>query len=246
MLTIDLNVDLGEGYPFDEQLMPWISSVNIACGYHAGDLATMTRVSGMAQRLGLAIGAHVGFADRVHFGRLALPLSDSEIYELVVEQIRILQGVLAAQGYSLQHVKPHGALYNIAASNSSTARCVAQAVYDMDPGLKLLGLSGSQLIAQGRSVGLVTVSEVFADRSYQDDASLTPRSVPGALIEDPLESVNQILNMIRHGWTRSLSGKQVQVRAQTVCIHGESPQAPHLAKVIYEALVKEGVRIERP
>jgi 5-oxoprolinase (ATP-hydrolysing) subunit A len=246
MLMIDLNADVGEGFPFDEQLMPWLTSVNIACGYHAGDLPTMRHVSAIAHGFGLAIGAHVGFDDRTNFGRIALNLSPELIYDLVTEQILILRDVTQDHGYALSHVKPHGALYNLAARDPAIAQVVAQAVRDTDPDLMLYGLSGSELIGQGKTMGLGTVSEVFADRSYQDDASLTARSLPSALIEDPAQSIRQVLGMILHGRTLSVTGKWIDVSAQTICIHGDSPQSPSLVQAIHQALSEAGICICRP
>jgi UPF0271 protein len=229
-MKIDLNCDLGEGAPHDAKLMPLISSANIACGAHAGDAATMRRNLELARKHGVAAGAHPGYRDRANFGRVELALAPREVFQLVQEQIRELQQIAADVGTRLTHVKPHGALYNQAASDPALAEAIAAAVHEIDPRLCLFGLAGSALITAARARGLVAASEIFADRRYQPDGSLVPRTHPDAHISDPTEACTQVLRLIRDG------------RADTVCIHGDGPQAVTFADCLRSAL--NGAQIE--
>ena len=238
MLQCDLNCDLGEGIGNDEAIIPFVSSVNIACGFHAGDDITMTKTILLAKKFGVAIGAHPSFDDRENFGRLEMQLSVKEIYELVQKQIRILRSIAAKQDTVLQHIKPHGALYNMSAKNVTIAHAIALAVKDDDSGLVLFGLSGSHSIKEAQRLGLKTKSEVFADRTYLDDGNLTPRSQPNALITDARQAVAQALQMIHKKTVTTVSGKTIPVVAETICIHGDGPHAVEFAKAINEALRK--------
>lgn len=238
MLQCDLNCDLGEGIGNDEAIITFVSSVNIACGFHAGDDITMTKTILLAKKFGVAIGAHPSFDDRENFGRLEMQLSVKEIYELVQKQIRILRSIAAKQDTVLQHIKPHGALYNMSAKNVTIAHAIALAVKDDDSGLVLFGLSGSHSIKEAQRLGLKTKSEVFADRTYLDDGNLTPRSQPNALITDARQAVSQALQMIHKKTVTTVSGKTIPVVAETICIHGDGPHAVEFAKAINEALRK--------
>ena len=238
MLQCDLNCDLGEGIGNDEAIIPFVSSVNIACGFHAGDDITMSKTILLAKKFGVAIGAHPSFDDRENFGRLDMQLSVKEIYELVQKQIRILRSIAAKQDTVLQHIKPHGALYNMSAKNVTIAHAIALAVKDDDSGLVLFGLSGSHSIKEAQRLGLKTKSEVFADRTYLDDGNLTPRSQPNALITDARQAVAQALQMIHKKTVTTVSGKTIPVVAETICIHGDGPHAVEFAKAINEALRK--------
>lgn len=238
MLQCDLNCDLGEGIGNDEAIIPFVSSVNIACGFHAGDDITMSKTILLAKKFGVAIGAHPSFDDRENFGRLEMQLSVKEIYELVQKQIRILRSIAAKQDTVLQHIKPHGALYNMSAKNVTIAHAIALAVKDDDSGLVLFGLSGSHSIKEAQRLGLKTKSEVFADRTYLDDGNLTPRSQPNALITDARQAVSQALQMIHKKTVTTVSGKTIPVVAETICIHGDGPHAVEFAKAINEALRK--------
>ena len=238
MLQCDLNCDLGEGIGNDEAIIPFVSSVNIACGFHAGDDITMSKTILLAKKFGVAIGAHPSFDDRENFGRLEMQLSVKEIYELVQKQIRILRSIAAKQDTVLQHIKPHGALYIMSAKNVTIAHAIALAVKDDDSGLVLFGLSGSHSIKEGQRLGLKTKSEVFADRTYLDDGNLTPRSQPNALITDARQAVAQALQMIHKKTVTTVSGKTIPVVAETICIHGDGPHAVEFAKAINEALRK--------
>jgi len=197
MLTIDLNCDMGEGMSNDAALMQFISSANIACGFHAGDEDTMKRTVELALHHDVAIGAHPGFADKENFGRREMKLSEDEVRNLISEQIFALKKITDSFQTSIHHVKPHGALYNMAAREKSLAHTIAGAVKDLDANFILYGLSGSHSISEAKSIGLKTAGEVFADRTYQNDGSLTPRSRTNALIEDETKCVQQVLQMVK-------------------------------------------------
>ena len=243
MPHVDLNCDLGEGAGHDAELMPLITSANIACGAHAGDEATMRATVALARQEGVAIGAHPGFADRENFGRRELSLSVEEIRALVLGQIRALQSITQESGGRLAHVKPHGALYNLAARDAVTARAIAAAVHEADPRLRLVGLAGSRLIEAGTAAGLVTVSEVFADRTYQPDGSLTPRDRPGAMIPDADGAVTQAIRLVRDGRVRATDGSELALKADTLCLHGDGPEAVTLARRVSAALKAAGVEL---
>ena len=246
MEWIDLNCDMGEGMPDDEALMPLISSANIACGYHAGTAELMARTVALALRHGVAVGAHPGFDDRDHFGRTEIHLPPSEVYALVQTQIRLLRDICARQGAVLGHVKPHGALYNMAARDVGLAEVLARAIVDADPGLVLYGLSGSCMLSEASKAGLRTASEVFADRTYQDDGRLTPRNVQGALIENEDQALAQVLQMVKQGSVVSVSGVLTPIKAETLCLHGDGAHAVSFAKMIRHMFHHEGVQVKIP
>jgi UPF0271 protein len=233
--SIDLNCDLGEGGGNDAALMPWITSANIACGAHAGDEATMRTTAALAERHGVAVGAHPGFADRENFGRSEQTLTAGTLHELITGQIEALR-VCGA----VRHVKPHGALYNQAARDRAIAEVVAEAVYAVDPMLILFALAGSELVRAGRERGLRVASEVFSDRTYQADGSLTPRSRRDALIADETVAVAQVLRMVREGVVRATNGSDVPIEADTVCVHGDGPGSVVIARRLHEALRAAG------
>ena len=237
-MRIDLNADLGEGAGTDDALMPLVTSANIACGGHTGDDASMQAAVTLARKHGVAIGAHPSFEDRAHFGRRELPLPAEAIYTLVRGQVARLQ----AHG-QLRHVKPHGALYNLAARDATVARAVAQAVADTDPTLILVARPGGELVRAGRALGLRVAQELFADRTYQPDGSLTPRAQPAALIHDVEAACAQVLSALQHGWVRSVTGATVRIAADTVCVHGDGEEAVRLTRALREALAGAGVRV---
>jgi UPF0271 protein len=250
MLSIDLNCDMGESFGRytigqDEELMQYVSSVNIACGFHGGDPSVMRNTVVLASKKNLAIGAHPGYPDLQGFGRREMHLSPNEIYDMVLYQIGALMGIVKASGVVLNHVKPHGALYNTAAKDKTIASAIAQAIRDADASLVLIGLSGSHLITEGTRAGLKTASEVFSDRTYQDDGTLTPRSHPNALLDQPDNAARQVLSMVMHGKVISVSGKNISVTADTVCIHGDSPHALSFAKAIVNTLTDHNVSIKK-
>jgi UPF0271 protein len=239
MWRVDLNCDLGEGAGHDAELMPLITSANIACGAHAGDEATMRATVALAQKHGVAVGAHPGFIDRANFGRRELALGPDEVHELVLDQIRKLQALAP-----VRHVKPHGALYNMAARDPGLARALVDAVYEADPRLILFGLAGSHVIAAAEACGLPVASEVFADRTYQRDGSLTPRKQAHALITDAPTAVAQVLRMVRENTVRAIDGTDVLIRADTVCLHGDGAQPVEFARRLRRELTAAGVEIK--
>lgn len=246
--SIDLNCDLGEdatesGMLREASVLPFVSSVSVACGMHAGDPHLMRRTMQAAAAQGVAIGAHPSFADRQHFGRRELPVTPEQAYELVLYQIGAADAIARSVGVRLNHVKPHGALYNMAARDMALAVAISRAVRDFDSGLVLYGLSGSDLIRAGEAHALTCMAEVFADRTYRPDGSLTPRSRPEALIEEEAQAVEQVLHMIEAGRVRAVDGQEVPVRADTICIHGDAPRAGAFAARLRESLERHGVRV---
>ncbi len=241
--TIDINCDMGEGVGNEELLMPYITSANIACGYHAGDSVTMLHVLELCNEHGVAAGAHPSFLDRANFGRVERELPVTELYELVIQQLLIMKETADIAGVTLRHVKPHGALYNLSARDPLVARVIAKAVKNFDSKLHLTGLSGSCSIEQAIEIGLPTISEVYADRTYQDDGTLTARTEPGALITDPAIAAAQVLEMVREGVVTSVTGNKVPIVAESVCLHGDGPHALLFAETIYTTLQQKGITI---
>ena len=246
MLTVDLNCDMGEGCPNDAELMKYISSANIACGYHAGDAETMRRTVDLALAARVAIGAHPGYRDRDNFGRTNISLPPDEVIDLVTAQIESLNEICVRQGASLHHVKPHGALYNQAAKNRDLAAAIAEAVASFDRNLILYGLSGSFLISEGGSAGLTTASEVFADRTYRPDGTLTPRTEPNALITNVRQCVEQVIQMVGSRTVTATDGRTIGLKADTICLHGDGEHAVEFARTIREALSDADVGILSP
>ena len=245
---IDLNGDVGESFgPYtmgdDEAMLRHITSANVACGFHGGDPSVMRRTVGLAVTGGVAIGAHPGFADLVGFGRREIRMRERDVEDLVTYQIGALAGVAAAEQARLHHVKPHGALYNMAAHDRALADAVARAVVAVDATLILFGLAGSCLIEAGEAVGLQTAAEVFADRAYQTDGSLVPRDQPGAVIDDPEEVVERALRIVQDGSTISFSGEVVAIRGDSICIHGDTRGAGRLVARLRSALEGAGIRV---
>ena len=244
MKTIDINCDLGEGIGNDELIMPYISSANIACGYHAGDENTMIQTVELCKKYNVAVGAHPSYPDRANFGRTDMLLHPGEIYEMIVKQINLLDKIADERDVPLHHVKPHGALYNMTARDKMLAPFVALAILDTDSKYILYGLSGSYLIKEGKNLGVKTASEVFADRTYKDDGMLSPRNKPGALIEETDKAVAQVLQMVKEGTVTSVAGKKIPIVAETICIHGDGKHAVEFAKAIHGALREEGIQIK--
>ena len=249
MKTVDLNCDLGESFgPYtmgqDEALLDYITSANIACGFHAGDAGTMHRTVRLALDRGVAVGAHPGLQDLIGFGRRRMDISPQEAYEIVVYQIGALWAFVRSEGGRLQHVKPHGELYNMAARDGALAEAVAEAVYRVDPELILYGLSGSELIAAGRRIGLKTACEVFADRTYQSDGSLTPRKQPDALIQQVEEAAAQVIRMVTEGKVMSRQLVDVEIEADTICVHGDGEQALAFVRTLRTKLEQVGLSVQ--
>jgi len=251
MKTIDINCDLGESYGAwkmgdDAGVMPHISSANIACGFHGGDPATIRRTVQLAVSQGVAVGAHPSLPDLMGFGRRPMRLSPEEAYDLVIYQAGAVQAFARAAGTRLHHVKCHGAFYNMAATDEGLADGMARAVRDLGDGVILYALSGSRMMEAGRRLGIPTVAEVFADRSYQDDGTLTPRTQAGAMIEDEGAAVAQALGMAEQGSLKSQSGKTLRVDAGTICLHGDQPGAVQFAIALRNAFKAKGIGVSAP
>ncbi|GAB2649390.1 5-oxoprolinase subunit PpxA [Emticicia sediminis] len=246
---IDLNCDMGEAFgawPMgnDIILMELISSANIACGFHAGDATIMRKTAQLALEKNVSIGAHPAFPDLQGFGRRNMQLSPLEVYDICVYQIGAMFGTVRALGGKLHHVKPHGALYNMAAKDANLAKSIAKATKAIHPNLILYGLSGSYLITEAEKIGLQTASEVFADRTYQNDGNLTPRTQANAMIENTQEAVNQVIMMIEKQSVISTEGREVPIKADTVCIHGDGNHAVEFAEELRNALLNKNISIE--
>ena len=246
--TVDLNCDMGESFGawhlgHDAAIMPFITSANIACGFHAGDPAVMKRTVRLALRHSLAIGAHPGLPDLVGFGRRNMDISAEEAFDMTVYQLGALAAIVRAEGGALHHLKPHGALYNMAATNAALAEALAEAVYKVQPELTLYGLAGSELTKAGEKLGLRTAHEVFADRTYQADGTLTPRRQPDALLTDTAAATAQVLRLVTEGRVRSQQGPDVALRADTVCLHGDGAHALEFAQQLNRALRAAGVQL---
>ncbi len=243
-MKVDLNCDLGEGMLNDALLIPLISSANIACGVHAGDESTMKQTIEWCLQHGVAIGAHPSWPDREQFGRREMQLPEQQLFDCITEQIHRLQMIAASFNIQLQHVKPHGALYNQSAKEEHIAATIAQAVKAVDPSLILFGLSGSGSITAAVQLGLRTANEVFADRTYQDDGTLTSRSQPGSLVEEETVAAAQVVQMICNHQVTTVTGKRIPIKADTVCIHGDGAHAFAFCKNIVSTLTQLNIRIE--
>jgi UPF0271 protein len=248
-MQIDINCDLGEGCgaddtSSDEALMPFITSANIACGFHAGDPLTVERAVKSAISHGVGIGAHPGYPDREGFGRRPLMMSHEELRAMILYQAGAVKGITEAAGGRMQHVKPHGALYNAAATDYEMAAVIVQAVKDLDNTLTLVGLSGSELIRASRDAGLPCASEVFADRAYNDDGTLVSRSIEGSVLHDTAEVIERAVKMITEKRVRSVTGKIIPIEADTVCIHGDNEMAVSFAENLAESLKRKGIELK--
>lgn len=250
MISVDLNCDMGESFGAwtmgnDAELMNYVSSINIACGFHAGDASTMRKTVETAIAKGVAIGAHPSFPDLQGFGRRNMSLSPQEVFDVVLYQVAALKGICAASGTNLHHVKPHGALYNQAAKNSELALAIAKSISRLDDALILYGLSGSILVSEAEKIGLKTASEVFADRTYKNDGSLTPRAESNALITETGIASAQVLQMIKDGTVATTDGQTITIKADTICIHGDGQNALQFASAVHQTLIENGVSIHR-
>jgi 5-oxoprolinase (ATP-hydrolysing) subunit A len=247
-MRLDLNADIGESFGVyhlghDALLMPTITSASVACGFHAGDPGVMRETVALARQHGVAVGAHPGFPDLVGFGRREMRATPREVEDFVVYQIGALATMAAAQGIRLQHVKAHGALYNIAVRDAAVADAIARATAAVDSSLILFGLPGSELIAAGRRAGLRTAGEGFADRAYRADGTLVPRAEPGAVIDDPEKVVSRAISMVRERAVSAIDGSRVALEVETICVHGDTPGAAMLASRIRQALIDAGVSV---
>ena len=249
MLKIDLNCDLGESFGnykigMDEEVIKYVSSANIACGFHASDPLVMEKTVLMAKNAGVAVGAHPGFPDLVGFGRRNMNVSVPELKAMVLYQLGALDAFCRKNKIKMQHVKPHGAMYNMAAKDEKLALAIAEAVAEYDSSLILLGLSGSQMLAVAQKVGLPFKKEVFADRAYEEDGSLVARTKPGAMIEDENQAIERLITMIRYGKVRAITGKEISVEPDSVCVHGDNPKALDFVIRIKNRLTEEGITVE--
>jgi UPF0271 protein len=249
--TIDLNCDMGESYGAwkmgaDAGVMPLISSANIACGFHAGDPATIRKTVRLAVDHGVAIGAHPSLPDLMGFGRRVMRITPQDMYDLIVYQAGAVEAFTRAAGAKLHHVKCHGALYNMAVNDEALSDAMARAVKDLGGNLKLYVLSNSLMMAVAKKHGVPVYGEVFADRGYSDDGTLAPRDKPGGLIEDAQASVKQVLGMIEEGYVTSLGGKRIAVAPDTLCLHGDQPGAVTFAKTLRDTFREKGITVAAP
>lgn len=247
-MKVDLNCDMGESFGAyttgnDEAILDYITSANIACGFHAGDQNTMRETVRKALEKGVAIGAHPGLQDLVGFGRRQMNITPKEACNLVVYQVGALSAFAKSEGTQVQHVKAHGALYNMAGKNAELAEAIAEAVYQVNPEIILYGLAGSELIKAGDKLGLSTASEVFADRTYQQDGSLTPRNQENAVIEDDAVALNQVIQMIQEKNVHTLQHTTIPITADTICLHGDGKYALPFAQKIRQALQCKGISV---
>jgi UPF0271 protein len=248
-MTIDLNCDLGEYSEFnrtiyDEKIMPGITSANIACGTHAGDPVTIEKTVQLAMKYGVAIGAHPGFPDRPNFGRKAMNLTQSELKDSLLQQIEVVGFYAEKYGQKLHHVKPHGALYNMASVDPGLAGLIAEVIASVDKSLIIYGLSGSVMKQAALQAGLTFASEVFADRAYTDNGTLMPRSEVGAVLHDMNAIINRAVRMVKENCVESGSGKIIPLEADTICIHGDNPIAPELVGNMADAFRKNGIELK--
>jgi UPF0271 protein len=241
-VNIDLNADVGEGMA-DEELLPYVTSVNVACGFHAGDPSTMDETAAAALARGVRVGAHPGFPDRENFGRVAVEMPADAIENLVLYQVAALEGFVRSRGGALAHVKPHGALYHRAGEFPDVARAIAEGVRRFHPGLILLGAYGSMLLEAGREAGLPVAAEAFADRRYLPDGTLTPRSRPDALLTDPEQAAAQAVSLARDHFAIASDGSRLAISPDSICLHGDTPGAAAIARRVSERLRETGVRI---
>jgi UPF0271 protein len=245
-IAVDLNADLGEGSGHDNKLFELISSANIATGFHAGDSDTMHAAVSTAKKHGVAVGAHPSFFDRENFGRKELKISNEEVFDAVAYQLGIFQAIASALDVRPNHVKPHGALYNMAVRDAELADAIARAIKSFNPKLILFAPDNSELARAGEAHGLQIAREIFADRNYLDDGWLVPRTRPDALLRDPKEAAQRVLRMLREGKVCSVEGRDVDVRGETICVHGDTPGAVEFARELRTQLEHEGVTISAP
>jgi UPF0271 protein len=245
-LQVDLNADLGEGAPNEKDLLALVSSASIACGFHAGDPASISRSIAAAHAAGVSLGAHPSLADRENFGRTELTVAPDEVFALVVYQLGAFAATATSLGANPRHVKPHGALYNMAARDLALAEAVVCAIRTVDPSLVLFAPGKSALAEAGSSVGLRIACEVFADRNYLSNGSLVPRSRPDALLHDAEEATARVLRMLREEKVRAIDGSDLAIRGETICVHGDTPEAVAFARKLRAALATAGIAVAAP
>ena len=248
MYKVDLNSDLGESFGrytigSDDRIIPLITSANIACGFHASDPVVMMKTVNMVKGAGTGAGAHPGYPDLMGFGRRNMNVSHEEAKAYTLYQISALGGMCKAAGVKLSHVKPHGAMYNMAGKDYGLSKAICEAIKEYDPSLIVMGLAGSQMVKAARDMGLKTAEEVFADRAYEEDGSLVARSKPGAMIEDEDEAIARVIRMVKEGKVQAITGKDIDIKADSVCVHGDGEKALLFVEKIRKALTDEGIEI---
>jgi len=249
MKTIDLNCDMGESYGtyvlgYDELAMPYVTSINVACGFHASDPDNMSKTVMLAHKHRIAIGAHPGFPDLVGFGRRTMALTPDEVKNAVIYQIGALDAFCRATGVAMQHVKAHGALYNMAEKDLSIATAIAAAIQEVNPTLYMLCLANSKMVVAAKQQGIPFVEEAFADRAYTDEGTLVSRKVAGSVVHDITQVVTRVVRMVKDHSVISITGKEVPIEAQTICVHGDTPGAVDMVKALREALDKENIKLQ--
>lgn len=246
---VDLNSDVGESFGaytigLDEEVLKYVSSVNIACGWHAGDPIVMRKTVESAKKRGAAIGAHTGFPDLLGFGRRKMVISPDEAKQYTIYQLGALEGFARASGMKMQHVKPHGAFYNMAAKDIKLASAIVEGIYEFDKNLILLGLAGSEMIRAAKEKGLRYANEVFADRAYSPDGTLVPRSQPGSMIRDKQIAASRVVRMVLEGKVTAINGQDIDIQADSICVHGDNPEAVEFVKLIRKALSDANVEVK--
>ncbi len=250
MSSIDLNCDLGESFGnyklgMDEEVIAYVTSVNIACGYHAGDPLVMEKTVKMAAEQGVSIGAHPGLPDLMGFGRRMMKITPEEAKVYMLYQLGALDAFCKSAGVKMHHVKPHGALYNMAAKDAALAKAICEAIKEYDESLVLLALANSEMIGAAEKMGLAYANEVFADRAYEPDGTLVARTKEGAMIEDEDRAIDRVIRMVKEGKVMAVDGTDVDIQADSVCVHGDGPKALMFVKKIREKLLKEGIEVRR-
>ena len=248
MKYVDLNCDLGESFGnytigMDEAVIPHISSANVGCGWHGGDPLVMRKTLALAKEAGVAVGAHPGFPDLMGFGRRNMTITPDEAYSYTLYQLGAFYGFAKAAGMEVQHVKPHGAFYNMAGKDLAMSTAICRAIKDFDPNIILLALSGSKMLEAAQEVGIPAAYEVFADRAYNEDGSLVARSLPGAVIHDTEECIRRVVQMVKEGTVTAITGKVIPIRCDSICVHGDNASAVDFVKAIRARLTADGVQI---
>lgn len=249
MYTVDLNSDLGESFGRytignDDKIIPLISSANVACGYHASDPVVMDETIVRAKEAGIRVGAHPGFPDLMGFGRRNMNVSPAEAKAYTLYQLGALDAFCRIHGMKMQHVKPHGAMYNMAAKDYQLAKAICEAIYEFDKELIVMGLSGGELVRAGKDMGLRTALEVFADRAYEEDGSLVDRRKDGAMITDENVAIERVVRMVKEQKVTAITGKDIPIKADSVCVHGDGVKALEFVKKIRERLTEEGIALK--
>lgn len=248
MFKVDLNADLGESFGaytigMDADVLRYITSANVACGFHAGDPVVMQKTVKLAAECGTAVGAHPGYPDLMGFGRRNMKVKPEEAKAYIKYQVGALMAFTKAAGIKMQHVKPHGAFYNMAAVDDKLAKAICEGIYEVDPELIMLGLAGSAHIRAAKEVGLKVASEVFADRAYMEDGTLVPRTMPGAMVHDKDLAIARTVRMVKEGVVETITGKIIPIQADSICVHGDNPDAIGFVKNIRDTLEREGVAV---